>query len=200
MSNRNRKISIIAITAAIFFCCLLFSSCYYTVYVQPHVSSISLPNPIDDEAGIYITPMDLAEIYKKSSFRFRFNFWGGNIRIPLGSPLREAAQDAFTPFFKRIFIVGTNAPSVAPYIVEVGLSDFNVTGGLDTRLSIICRVSKEGKTIFAGYYEGRGSGTQAAGLLSQSHAREQIRESAEKAFNDAFKKVQNAFRESLAQQ
>ncbi len=176
---------------AILFCCLSFTSCARTVYIQPHVAPIALIKPVGDEAGIYISPADLKKIHTQSSF------FGGNIRVPLGTALKNASQEAFAPFFKRIFYVGTNDPTVSPYIIEVGMSSFNVTGGLDTRLGITCKVSNNGKTIFSGDFEGRGSGTAAAGFLSEALAREQIVKSAEEAFENAFIKVQQSFKDEI---
>lgn len=188
----TRYISINLITVqAILFCCLLFTSCARTVYLQPHVAPIALKKPVADEAGIYISPKDLKKIHTQSSF------FGGNIRVPLGSALKNASQEAFAPFFKKVYFVGTNDPTVAPYIIEVGMSSFNVTGGLDTRLGIVCKVSSNGKTIFTGDFKGRGSGTAAAGFLGEALAREQIVKSAEEAFENALKNAQQGFKEAI---
>jgi hypothetical protein len=180
----------LGISALLLFSLLLFS-CAKTVFIQPHIMYQATLSFIDDEAGVYISPVDLAKVYQKSTL------WGGDIRIPIGSPLRDTAQQSFLPFFKRLHLVGSNSPEAAPYVVEIGLSEFEVTFGLDTRINITCSVSKGGESIFTGSFEGRGSGIQAAGLLGESSGQEEIRKSAEKAFQDAFQKAQVAFDESL---
>lgn len=174
------------------FLTLLFS-CASTVHIQPHATPISTTHQSEEEAAIYISPTDLSKVHSQSLF------FGGDIKMPLGTPLKELSQEAFSPFFRRIFFSGSNSPNVAPYVIEVGLGNFDVTQGLDTHLTINCKVNKKGESIFVGDFEGKGSGTAAAGLLGESLAREQIRKSAEAAFIDAFKKVQTAYKEFIEQ-
>ena len=80
-------------------CLVIFACSARTVYVQPHVSPVAAVKIIGDEAGIYISPLDLSKTYTKNST------FGGKIRMPLGSPLKECAQEAFSPFFKRVYFV-----------------------------------------------------------------------------------------------
>ncbi|MFH1069947.1 MAG: hypothetical protein V1794_10055 [Candidatus Glassbacteria bacterium] len=186
------KKTVIFTFAIVFFSCILMTlSCAYTVSVQPHISPVVVPKLIGDEAGIYISPNELQKVHKQSSF------FGGKIRVPLGSPLKESTQESFAPFFKRVFFVGSSDPTMAPFIIETRLVDFSVTGGLDTRLTIECKVNKEGQTVFLGNFEGRGSGTAAAGFVAAAFAREEIVKSAESAFKDAFLKIQNSFKEEM---
>lgn len=176
----------------LFFVYCFLVSCASTIQVQPHVSSVSISKMIGDEAGIYISPLDLSKVHTQSSIL------GGEIRVPLGSPLKDCSQESFSTFFKRVFFTNTNDSKTAEYIVEVSLSNFNVTGGLDTHLTIMCSISKSGTKIFSGDFQGSGSGTAAAGFLGEALAREQIRKSCEEAFIDAFKKAQTAIKEFIS--
>ncbi len=190
--NNKKSFFILKIIILIFFCFFIFS-CSYTIYVQPHVSPVSTKKIVGDEAGVYISPLDLSSIHTHSSF------FGGNIRVPLGTPLKDCAQEAFAPFFKRVFFIGIKDFTAAQYIIEVSLANYEVTGGLDTHLTIMCSISTSGRKIFAGDFIGDGSGTAAAGLLGAALAREQIRKSTEEAFVDAFSKAQTKFNESLSE-
>jgi len=169
----------------------LFVTCASTILTQPHIPPMATVTIIDEDAGIYIIPADLTMDYSKNSLL------SGNIRMPLGTTLRDLSYETFSSFFSRVFYIGNKLNPGAPFIIEIGLGTFEVTFGLDTHLTIICTVTENDIPIFANNFEGSGSGTAAARLLGENMAREQIRKSAEEAFIDAFKKIQIAFEEYL---
>ncbi|MFC1562634.1 hypothetical protein ACFL4Z_01125 [candidate division KSB1 bacterium] len=190
--NNKKSFFISKIVLLIFFSLFIFS-CSHTIHIQPHVSPVSAKKIVGDEAGVYISPLDLSGIHTDNLF------FGGYIRVPLGTPLKDCAQEAFAPFFRRVFLIGTKDFKAAQYIIEVSLANYEVTGGLDTHLTIMCSISTSERKIFAGDFIGDGSGTAAAGLLGESLGREQIRKSTEEAFVDAFRKAQTKFNESLSE-
>ncbi len=169
----------------------LIIRCASTLYLQPHVSPITVSKPFDSDAGIIISLMDFEREYTG------FPFWGGEIRVPLVTPFQDLAQETFIPFFNRIFIVSNRDYSITPYIIEIVISSFKVTGGLDTHLAIACTVSDIDNTIFSNNYDGSGVGRAWAGffggLFNKNWGQEQIRKSAEEAFIQAFKALQIDF-------
>jgi hypothetical protein len=176
------------------FCFLIFSCASNTIFVQPHISSISVTKIIGDDAGVYISPLDSLRSYTKKSF------FGGNIIIPLGASLRICAQEAFAPYFKRVFFIGSKDYRSAQYIIEVSIVSYEVTGGLDTHLNIKCSITSSEKIIFSGYFAGNGSGSAGFGSLGPGGilARDEIRKSTEEAFIDAFRKAQIKLNETLS--
>ena len=172
-------------------CLVLFSCSARTVYVQPHISPVAVEKILGDEAGIYISPDDLSKTYTKDST------FGGKFRVPLGSPLKECAQEAFLPFFKRVYFIGAKNFSDGSYVIEVSLTDYEVTEGLDTHLTLSCTISTSEKTIFSGDFTGDGSGSVKKSLFNEDMAREEMRESTEEAFIQAFKKAQTKLNENL---
>jgi hypothetical protein len=155
----------------------LIISCASTIYLQPHVSPITVNKPFDSDAEIVISLMDLEREYTGSPF------WGGDIRVPLVTPFQDLAQETFIPFFNRIFIVSNRDYSTTPYMIEIEISSFKVTGGLDTHLKIACTVSDNENVIFSNDYDGSGVGRAWAGffggLFNKNWGQEQMRNSAE---------------------
>lgn len=172
-------------------CLVIFACSARTVYIQPHVSPIATAKIIGDEAGIYISPLDLSKTYIKDST------FGGKIRMPLGSPLKECAQEAFSPFFKRVYFVGSKSFSDSSYIIEVGLTNYELTEGLDTHLTLSCTISTSEKIVFSGDFSGDGIGSAGKSFFNEDWAREEMRKSTEEAFIQAFKKAQNKLNEML---
>ncbi len=173
----------------------LIISCASTLYLQPHVSPITVSKPFDSDAGIMISLMDLEREYTGSPFL------GGDIRVPLVTPFQDLAQETFIPFLNRIFIVSNRDHSITPYIIELEISSFKVTGGLDTHLTIACTISDVDNTLFSNNYVGSGVGRAWAGffggLFNKNWGQEQIRKSAEEAFTQAFKVMQKDFADFL---
>ncbi|MCP4727481.1 MAG: hypothetical protein GY863_20755 [bacterium] len=174
---------------------ILFINCTSSIYLQPHLGYNKPQKTIDNDAGIYIPPEDLTFEHKK------FNFlMGENVRVPLGTPLKDLSQETFAPFFRRVFYLGAKNFDAAENIIELSIVEFRVTEGLDSHLVLKCEVSEEDRIIFSEVFKGSGKGYAAAGFLdNKSWAREQIRKSAEAAFIEAFSKIQTAFNDYLAQ-
>ena len=170
---------------------VIFACSARTIYIQPHVPPVTAVKIIGDEAGLYISPVDLSKTYTKESIM------GGDIRMPLGSALKECAQEAFSSFFKRVYFVGSNSISDDSYLIEVGLTDYEVTEGLDTHLTLSCTIRTSEKTVFSGEFSGDGSGSVGKSLFNEDLAREEMRESTEEAFIQAFKKAQTKLNEML---
>ncbi len=93
----------------------LIISCATTLYLQPHVSPISTSKPFDSDAGIIISPMDLEREYTKSSI------FGGDIRVPLGTPFRDLARETFTPFLIEYFSLVTKIFQLIPLLLRFHL-------------------------------------------------------------------------------
>ncbi len=170
-----------------------FLQCTSSVYLQPHIYSLSPESSYDTDAGIFIAPEDMTFSYQK------FNFLvGKNIRLSIGSSLRDLTSEAFLPFYNRVYAVGNIDYAKAPHIIEVKVIEFKVTSGFDTHVKLRCIVSDEEGTLFDDEFSGKGRGYAIVGLADEDDpALEEIKKSAEKALTEAFEKIQIAFNDSL---
>ncbi len=172
---------------------LIFINCTSSIHLQPHLGHHRSAKTIDSDAGIYIPPEDLTFAHEKFNFLI-----GGNIRVPLGTPLKELSQEAFAPFYNRVYYIGKKDYSAAESIIELNIVEFRVTEGLDSHLILKCEISENNNVIFSDVFKGSGKGNAAAGFLDDKrYAEDQIRKSAEDAFIEAFSNLQTAFTEYL---
>ena len=162
-------------------------SCTSSILLQPHIDPQDGAKVIDSDAAIFIPSEDLTGEYEK------FNILLGNkVRIPFGTPLKELTQETFAPLFNRVYYTGRRDYEITPYIIEVSISDFEVTTGYDTHLVIKCSVSTSDEVMFSDEFRGSGKGSIIT-IGDDRFKQDQIRRSAENAFIEAFQNMQRAF-------
>jgi len=171
---------------------VLLVGCTHTVLLQPHIGFSPVPRVFGDKkAGLYISSAQLQQTYTTSTF------FGGKMVIPLGTPLKELSYETFLPFYKEVIILPLRSFEDVDHIIEVSIDKFHVTEGLDAKATVSCTITDKNGIIFSGSWLGEGKGTAAAGLLSDSSAREQIRKASEEALTQAFQQMKKAFKEKI---
>ena len=171
---------------------ILLIGCAHTVMLQPHMGVGAKVGILKGKtAGVFIPSYVLTREFKTHSF------FGGNIIVPLGSPVRDLSMEAFMPFYDQVTLVAAKNYEVIDHLIEVSLDDFDVTTGLDAKATITCIISDPEGEIFAGSWEGKGKGTAAAGLLESSLAREQIRKAGNEALTQAFQMMREDYIEYI---
>lgn len=167
----------------------LLIGCTASVQIQPHIQPSNPSIVFDDNAGIYIS----ADNYNQNNEKFNF-LVGKKIKVPLITPLKEMSQETFAPYFKQVYSLGKIDYSSTPYIIEIDVVDFKVTAGLDTHIIIQCKVSTETMTLMSDTFKGSGKGFAIVGLNDDDDdALEEVKKSAEKAFEQVFQNIRLEF-------
>jgi len=183
----NRKMFYIILNLFV----LLLISCAHTLIIQPHMGPGPQRELAADTAAMYIPTSTLNMEYETSTF------FGGKTIMPLGTAVKELSQEAFAPFYRRLFYQARRDYTDIDHLIEVSIDSFKMTEGLDSHVVISVSISDSEESIWSGSFEGKGSGKAAAGLLAGSLARSQLNKSASAAFVDAFTKAREAYSEFL---
>jgi len=183
------KIILISVIGCMF---ILLIGCAHTIMLQPHIDVGDAVGLLKGKKAVIFIPSDvLAKEYTSHSF------FGGNIIIPLGSPVRDLTLETFLPFYDQVTSISAKNYEGTGHLIEVDIVNFEVDQGLDVRATISCIISDIEGQIFSGSWVGEGEGEAAAGFFSGSMAREQVRKSSNKALLQAFTMLREAYIEFI---